>query len=121
MSNPIAAVPRPRILILESEYLVALDAERILREAFPCDVTIGQTEAGQVVHGDETYDVALLDVGPSLLHAFRSARRLCRGGVGVIFTCAGRFGTAFKLRKNMVVITKPYDEQTLLAAVRAKL
>lgn len=108
---------RPKILILESEYLIALDAERILKEAFPCDIVICRPDMAQVSTRLKDCDLALVDVGPSPVQSARIARRLCQSGMAVILSCVGRRAS----RRNVTIIQKPYDEETLVAMVRSRL
>lgn len=52
-----------RILIVEHEYLIAMDAERILTEAMECTVAITTAKKLSKVLETQYFDIALIDVG----------------------------------------------------------
>jgi CheY-like chemotaxis protein len=111
------------VLLLEDEYLIALDAKQILQALGIDKVEIvatlegaeKQAEAGQ-------FDLAVLDVNINGQFSFPIARAFGRRGIPVVFA------SGYELRDralpdfdNAVCITKPYTSACLKRAVSAAL
>lgn len=111
------------VLLLEDEYLIALDAQQILEalgvEKVEIVATLDgaekQAEAGQ-------FDLAVLDVNINGQFSFPIARTFGRRGIPVVFA------SGYELRdrtlpdfENAVCVTKPYTSASLKQALSAAL
>lgn len=112
-----------RVLLLEDEFLIALDAEQILQELGAREVETTSTlseaeERAQVGH----YDIALLDVNVNGQMSFSLAESLRSRGVPVVFA------TGYELKDRAIpsvdpalCVSKPYTSERLRQALRAAL
>jgi two-component system, response regulator PdtaR len=119
------AVTKPltgkRCLVVDDEFLIALDIQQALEHAGAAEVVCAgnPTEALAAVKIDR-FDVAVLDVrlgrtGSSL----PVAEVLAAAGTPFVFLTGLRGdSTEARAYPNAPVIEKPYDAQTLLAAIR---
>jgi len=119
------AVTKPltgkRCLVVDDEFLIALDIQQALEQAGAAEVVCAgnPTEALVAVKIDR-FDVAVLDVrlgrtGSSL----PVAEVLAAAGTPFVFLTGLRGdSTEARAYPNAPVIEKPYDAQTLLAAIR---
>jgi DNA-binding response OmpR family regulator len=110
------------VLLVEDEFLIALDAEEMLRELGAASVTVASTfENAQKVIADQKFDLAILDVNLNGRKSFPLADELLKRGTAVVF------GTGYNLLTRQmdgyeagVCVTKPYTATSLqkgLAAV----
>ena len=108
----------PSILIVEDEILVACEMQAILEDAgYRCaGIALDLPAAARFF--DEPVDVALVDLnlrdgltGPQI------GEQLSRSGVPVIFITANPAQLHGGVAGTIGVLSKPTDEQTLLAAV----
>lgn len=102
------------VLLLEDEFLIALDAEQILTELGAAKVEVASTlaDAEQLAENGR-FDVAMLDVNINGEVSFPLAESLQRRGVPVVFA------TGYEMRNQpfpepAVCVTKPYTSATLL-------
>lgn len=106
-----------RILIVDPEYLVAMEAERILREAFLCDTQIVMPRDFVEALRSSRYDVLLLDDGLTLQPDTRA--RLNLADTLVVFSSLGREDAeGLPDWPGVVVVAKPFQEERLLEAVK---
>lgn len=111
------------VLLLEDEYLIALDAEQILKELGVRQVAIASTLSEAVDRTrDGCFDVALLDVNVNGEMSFGLAKTLNARGVPVVFT------TGYELKDRGVpdidtefCVSKPYTSERLRQALCAAL
>jgi CheY-like chemotaxis protein len=103
------------VLLLEDEYLIALDAEQILKELGVQQVEIASTLSEAVDRVREgRFDIALLDVNVNGEMSFGLAQSLRQRGVPVVFT------TGYELKDRDVpdidtefCVSKPYTSERL--------
>lgn len=105
----------PRILVVEDEFLVALDAEAMLA-ALGCEVIGPAATADQAIAllASEHADAALLDVNVGGKPVFPLAERLAAQGIPFAF--ATGYDAASVLPDEFAdrpVLRKPYDEEHL--------
>lgn len=111
------------VLLLEDEYLIALDAEQILKELGVQQVEIASTLSEAVDRARAGhFDVALLDVNVNGQMSFGLAQSLRGQGVPVVFT------TGYELKGRGVpdidagcCVSKPYTSERLRQALCAAL
>lgn len=106
------------ILIVEDEMLVACEMQAILEDAGYSVAGIALDLRDAARHFDRDLDLALVDLnlrdgltGPQV------GRQLSRAGVPVIFITANPAQLGEGIAGTIGVLTKPTDEETLLAAV----
>lgn len=104
------------ILLVEDEFLIALDAEEMLRELGAANVTVVSTfEDAEKVIGEVNFDLALLDVNLNGRKSFPLADLLGKKNTPVVF------GTGYNLMARQmegfktggVCVTKPYSSSSL--------
>lgn len=112
-----------RVLLLEDEFLIALDAEQILQDLGAREVETAATlhEAEERAR-DGRFDIALLDVNVNGEMSFELAESLRARGVPVVFA------TGYELKGRSVpaldadfYVTKPYTSERLRQALCAAL
>lgn len=108
-----------RILLLEDEYLIAMDVEMTCRENGAADVVVkrGMAELGDDFAIDE-FDVAIVDLMLSGTSTMPFARRLSDSGKPFIFA-SGYVQPAVARAEfpNVPVIGKPYSDSDLVDAL----
>ena len=108
----------PNILIVEDEILVACEMQAILEDAGYACAGIAADLPGTARLTARPIDLALVDLnlrdgltGPQI------GEQLSRSGVRVIFVTANPAELGAGIAGTVGVLTKPTDEDTLLAAV----
>jgi len=96
------------VLLLEDEFLIAMDAEQILKDLGAAKVEIAGTlaDAERLAEGGG-FDVAMLDVNINGQVSFPLAERLWRRGVAVVFA-TGYETRNYGFPEFAVCVTKPY-------------
>jgi CheY-like chemotaxis protein len=114
--SPLAGL---RVLLVEDQFVIALDAEQLLKEAGATDIDIAATPAeAERILATVRPDVALLDVNLGRVTSLTVAERLTTLGVPFIFATgygdSQMIGEAFR---SVPVVRKPYSKQSLLAGL----
>ncbi|MCF3638962.1 hypothetical protein LXM94_03155 [Rhizobium sp. TRM95111] len=115
---------QPRILIAEEEFLIAIDAEYLIKSAFDCSISLVRPEQldGQDDEQLKTAALCLLDVPAEPASAVARAERLLALGVQVLLTTVSEFHCrGVPGLPDVQIVTKPYDAEKLLSAVRGML
>lgn len=107
------------VLLVEDEYLIALDAEQILKELGVAKVEIIATlDAAEKRAKEAEFDVAVLDVNLNGEFSFPIADTIGKRGIPVVFA------SGYELRsrppmdmEDVVCVTKPYTGERLKAAL----
>ncbi len=112
-----------RCLVLEDEFLIALDIQQILEFAGATHVACAATvpEALELLRREPHFDVAVLDVkiGGPHPNSLGVAALLAAKGTPFVFLTGMRVNdTHAKQFPQAPVIEKPYDATTLLNSVR---
>ena len=110
-----------RVLLLEDEFLIALDAEQILKDLGARHVVIAATLSDAETRARESrFDVALLDVNINGEMSFGLAELLRARGVPVVFA------TGYQLKDSNIAetttehcVTKPYTSDRLRQVLSA--
>ena len=103
------------VLLVEDEFLIAIDAQEMLQEMGAASVDIAGTfEEAERLIGAKHFDLAVLDVNLNGRMSFPLAEKLFAAGTPVLF------GTGYSLMSRPmpgfergVCVSKPYTAQTL--------
>lgn len=114
----------PHILIAEREFLIALDAEYLIKAALDCRTTLLRPEQldqwGAAALAD--VDLCLLDVPLDATQITARIERLMAEGVPLLFTTVGDIHRdGVKGFEAIPVVMKPHDAETLAAGVKRRL
>lgn len=114
----------PHILIAEREFLIALDAEYLIKSALDCRITLLRPE--QLDQWDSAAlantDLCLLDVPLDATQITARTRRLIAECVPLLFTTVGETHRGGVEGFEVIpVARKPYDGETLVALVTQRL
>jgi CheY-like chemotaxis protein len=114
--SPLAGM---RVLLVEDQFVIALDAEQLLKEAGATEIDIAATPAeAERILALVRPDVALLDVNLGRVTSLTVAEKLTTLGVPFIFATgygdSQMIGDAFR---SVPVVRKPYSKQSLLAGL----
>lgn len=109
------------VLLLEDEFLIAMDAERILEEMGAAEVEVTATLADAECAADRrAFDLALLDVNINGQISLPLARRLHDRGVPVVLA-SGYELQRRDVPERSVCVSKPYTEEALRQAISSAL
>jgi DNA-binding response OmpR family regulator len=105
-----------RILVVDREFLVAMEVETVLTEAFACEVKVATPHTFIVELERGWFDVIVIDSG---LIGGEAALRLRASGSGLVFTTLsvddmdGVTGW-----DGITVVAKPFNDHHLIEAVK---
>jgi CheY-like chemotaxis protein len=107
------------VLLLEDEYLIALDAEQILTSLGTGKVEIVNTlDGASAAAAKGGFDVAVLDLNINGQMSYPIAEALRHQGIPVVFA------TGYEMRSrqaaefpDMIYVTKPYTREALRDAI----
>jgi len=107
------------VLLLEDEYLIALDAELSLKDFGVERVEIASTlQEAERLAAAGRYDVALLDVNINGEMSFALAESLRRRGIPVVFATGYELNSRDALPTEVgIMISKPYTREKLRDAL----
>ena len=111
------------VLLVEDEYLIALDAEQILKGLGVAAVEIAATFAGAEKRASEgRFDIAVLDVNINGQFSFPIAQTFRHRGIPVVFASGYELKNRPMLgHDDAVCVTKPYTSDRLKDALQAAL
>jgi CheY-like chemotaxis protein len=113
------------VLLVEDEYLVALDAAEMLKGLGVKTVeTIATFERAEKRAVDGQFDLAVLDVNLNGRYSFPIAKSIAKRGIPVVFASGYALGEGDHLGSasdDTVCVTKPYTKQRLKEALLAAL
>ncbi|MGE6739391.1 hypothetical protein ACQKGC_03850 [Allorhizobium pseudoryzae] len=108
-----------QILIVDVEYLVALEAEQVLAEATGSAVEIATPRDASDVLSQRSFDLILADASLAAGAAGPSLRRHHESGGAIIFSSVNRGHLAgVPGFEGAAVISKPFDDELLVTLVR---
>ncbi len=108
-----------RILIVEEQFLVALDMQRILEDTHAAQAIFTRTieEAHSLKDRWGEFDLAIIEVQTDSFPALALARALHELGVAVVLTSADdAYRRGFPGFSGIPVVSKPFAENDLLEA-----
>ncbi len=106
-----------RILIIDLEYLVAMEVERILASAFECDIQIAMPREYDAIADLHRFDVVVIDA--SLVKRPEAAERMKAAGVAIVFlTLIDEHLPSVPGWPDVPVVGKPFDDKQLIDAIR---
>lgn len=111
-----------RVLIVEDEYLIAMDLDELCRENGARDVRVvgNLDELGARAAESMDFDVALLDVMVGGAPTLEFARSLLLAGIPFVFTTAySERDEIFREFPSVAVLAKPYLSSDVIEAVKA--
>lgn len=114
------ALDGARVLLLEDEFLIAMDVEQLCRDHGAGDVSILRSISETQGDGFDfsEYDVAIIDVMLGGVSSLAFAQRLKERSVPFIFASGySDADEAFSSFPDVAVINKPYASDELLGAV----
>jgi CheY-like chemotaxis protein len=113
------------VLLVEDEYLVALDAAEVLKELGVAKVeTIATFDGAQKRAAEGQFDLAVLDVNLNGRYSFPIAESIAKRGIPVVFASGYALGEGDHLASGLgdaICVTKPYTRQRLKEALSAAL
>lgn len=111
------------VLLLEDEYLIAMDTEQTLTSFGVAKVDVVNTlEDAAKAGADERIDVAILDININGRSSFEVAERLREKGTPVIF--ASGYGSRKRnaaVMEDAIYLNKPYTKEALRESLLAAL
>lgn len=111
------------VLLLEDEYLIAMDAEQTLMSFGIARVSVVNTlEEAAKAAADESIDVAILDININGRSSFEVAERLRDKGTPIIF--ASGYGSRKRnaaVVEDAIYLNKPYTKEALRESLVAAL
>lgn len=114
--------PELHILVVENQYLIAMEVERILVESLECEVTICACAKLEDELAATAYDVVIVDAAPSMDLNRSRAQYIASTGAAVVFLSSyDELAQDPAPIEAAMVLTKPLDAdllpRTILAAV----
>ncbi|MFN7103274.1 MAG: hypothetical protein ACK4N1_11730 [Pseudorhizobium sp.] len=112
------AIPiRLQVLVIDREYLIAMEAERILLEAVPCAVQIAMPHDYAATLEASRFDLVVIDAGVVEHGGSAIIERQHQMGTAVIFTTLTNDSMdALPEFRGFANVAKPFVDEELLAA-----
>lgn len=108
-----------RVLIVDPEYLVALDGEQVLSDALGCDVEIAMPRDYHAALENQRFDAVLIDVRVVQDDVADAARRIAAAGANVVLSSLSHVNAnGFAAWPDVPVVLKPFDDKTLIETIR---
>ena len=109
---------RPAILIAEDQIFIALEAERILSEAFDCTVEICRRDQLAGVLADRAFNVIVLEFSGHRDEDLRYVNVASETGAKVVFLTAGNdLADVTQAFPDVPLIRKPFNDTEVRASV----
>jgi DNA-binding NarL/FixJ family response regulator len=115
----LSGCPELRVLIVDPEYLVALDGEHVLSDALGCNVEIAMPRDYPAILENHRFDVVLIDVRVIQDNVADAARLIGAAGARVVLSSLSHVNAnGFAQWPDVPVVLKPFDDSTLIEAVK---
>lgn len=110
-------------LIVEDEYLIALEMQRVLEAAGTAAIIVARNVAKGAQHTvSRSFDIALVAVGPGDSTALSFMQALRQSGVAVVaVSSVGEHREGIPGLDGIGAVVKPFADEELLAAAAAAL
>ena len=107
-----------RILVVEREFLVALDMQRALEGTAPAKMVFARSvdEAAHLANQFSDYDLAIIELTADTGDGIELARDLLEAGVAVVGTSAHARMSETARSLGIPFVGKPWADETLLRA-----
>jgi DNA-binding NarL/FixJ family response regulator len=106
-----------RILIVDLEYLVAMEAERILTENFTCETVIVMPRDYPEVLDSQKFDVVLIHA--SLVRRPEAVQQLTMAEAGIVLTTLiSEEVEGIPEWPGVAVVSKPFEDRRLVEAIK---
>jgi CheY-like chemotaxis protein len=116
-SNTLAGL---RVLLLEDEYLIAMDVEILCRDNGASEVAIKRAlDELDELDGFDGFDVAVIDLMLSGASTLSFARKLREARVPFVFASGYAEEEALSAFPDVPVVSKPYAGNDLIEAIAA--
>ncbi len=107
-----------RVLVVEDEFLIALDAERLLLDAGAEGVTICTRQQFEEILGGHRFDALLVDTGPDRSHVDSDIEHARAAGARIAFTTSdAELVSGIAGYDGVQFISKPYDDRQISALI----
>lgn len=111
--------PLLRVLVVESQILIAVEIEYILTEKLGCDVTVTTPARYEEELFDGRYDVVLVDAAPSnATNLGRIEQIRAAGAAAVLLSSYEDFSEEAPSTTGLPKLEKPFDPADLVEIVR---
>lgn len=108
-----------KTLIVDSEYLIALDLELMIAELLDCEIDVATPEAAREVAGKRQYDLALIERPEPDNSRGDLVHQLACAGTALVFTSTAEGDSAgLQEHPGWPVLLKPFAAAAVIAAVR---
>jgi DNA-binding response OmpR family regulator len=107
-----------RLLIIEDEFLIALDIQRIVEEANAVQTVFARNYAEAAALADHfaEYDLAIVNPPDSTAREIETAARLAAAGPAIVVCTAAKMDVSSTPFAGAETVTKPFADGDLLAA-----
>ena len=106
-----------RVLVIDPEYLVAMEVERILEEAFGCEVEIATPYNYPLVLEKGGFAVIVIDASLLADGQGEAARRIENAAAAIVFTTLDAELEGVPGFEGLAIVQKPLREGQLVRAV----
>lgn len=120
MSNPVAAIAGKRFLVLDDEFLIALDIQQVLESAGATAVacTGNATDALRAITSAQPFDLAVLDLRlEGKTSSLDVADALVAAAIPFVFLTGMLGDRELSKYPNAPVVEKPYHARLLIDAI----
>lgn len=112
-----------RLLIIEEEFLIALDIQRALEDANAAKAVFARNYREVAAMGDQLgdFDLAIVNPPDAIVDELDVAQRIVDAGVAVVVCSAFHRDLSGTPLAGMEFVDKPFADEVLLAACRRAL
>ncbi|HEV7433262.1 MAG TPA: hypothetical protein VGO22_00065 [Pseudorhizobium sp.] len=112
----------PNILVVDREYLVAMEAERVLLDTFACRMRIAMPHEFSHAMEHDRFDLLIVDTSVADDDGSRILANARAGGTKLIFTTLTKDAMrSLPQFQGFATVAKPFSDEDLIDAVKAAL
>lgn len=113
-----ASPPPPRFLLVDPEYLIALDMEGVLRAAIDCEVAISNAANLEKDLASLRPHVVVIDTGPDPAVLAKLTETIALSGAATVYSSSfEEFRDGVPGQAEIPVVEKPFTADSLLDAI----